>query len=103
MSACRIDLSRSEEAKAYAAISVLSFEFSVLGSLAPSAEIASSSLIVPGVLSPVFRLRSSRRCAAISSPLRARAFHRCIVASDELAPGGGETPRAGRNHHRGAT
>ena len=34
----------------YAAIFVLSFEFSVLGSLPPSAEIASSSLIVPGVL-----------------------------------------------------
>jgi len=59
-------------------------------------------LPVTGVLSPVLRLRSSRRCAALNSHLRARAFQLSIVASDELAPlvmGG--TPRAGRNRHRG--
>jgi hypothetical protein len=55
-------LSVGRKPNPYAAIFVLSFEFSVLGSLPPSAEIASSSLIVPGVLSPVSdvkRLRNS--------------------------------------------
>ena len=46
-----------------------------------------SRLFIAVVLavSLAFCLRSDRRCAALYSHLRARAFRRFIVASDELA------------------